>query len=150
VFAPTQGKEYCVCIHLEASNAAMDTPADLATGEMYHFEGLTANNLFFMLGTDMRKAFWTIRLAIWWQAIMTFRTCTGLVRWNRMLFGPSWAPSKYNRHITDVLRDHSFMGYMRHQVDNMTGFLQHAVDFTHVLLSTKDWLFVPDELMFNG
>ncbi len=165
VFTPTHGKEYRVCIHPEASNAAMDMPADLAMGEMYHFEGLTANNLFFMLGADVCKAFWTIQLAVWWQELMTFRTRTGLVRWICMLFGPLWAPSEYNRHITDVLHDHSFMGYMHRQVDNillfgckddMTGFLQRTVDFTrvcnwhHVPLSTKDWLFVPDKLTFNG
>jgi hypothetical protein len=165
VFAPTHGKEYRVCIHPEATNAAMDTPADLATGKMYHFEGLTADDLFFMLGADVRKAFWTIQLATWWQHVMTFRTRTGLVRWNRMPFGPSWAPSEYNRFVTDVLRDHSFTGYMRRQVDNillfgrkddMTGFLQRSVDFVRVCnrhqvpLSNKDWHFVPDELTFNG
>ena len=165
VFAPTHGKEYRVCIHPEATNAAMDTPADLATGEMYHFEGITANDLFFMLGADVRKAFWTVQLASWWQHVMTFRTRTGLVRWNRMPFGPSWAPSEYNRFITDVLRDHNFTGSMRRQVDNilifgrrddMTGFLQRTVEFARVCnrhrvpLSNKDWHFMPDELTFNG
>jgi hypothetical protein len=47
VFAPS-GQEWHVCINPAATNALMTTPADLATGEFVHFEGIWAGDLFLL------------------------------------------------------------------------------------------------------